>query len=135
MAEYTPSYAPGAPRNAAPSSTDKARLSDAQKKQNHIVSEQKRREAIRRGFDRLAEIVPGMSGQGRSEAVVLQATVEYLKQQLARKEELRQVALRRGMSDHEFEKVYQNAELATQDADEEEETGVPGGLGGSSNRP
>jgi hypothetical protein len=63
------------PTNAA----DRPRLTEAQKKENHIRSEQKRREAIREGFDRLASIVPGMEGQGRSEAVVLDATVKYLR--------------------------------------------------------
>jgi heteromeric Ino2p/Ino4p transcription factor len=66
------------PTNAA----DRPRLTEAQKKSNHIKSEQKRREAIREGFDRLASIVPGMEGQGRSEAVVLDATVRYLREQI-----------------------------------------------------
>jgi len=61
---------------------DRPRLTEAQKKSNHIKSEQKRREAIREGFDRLASIVPGMEGQGRSEAVVLDATVRYLREQI-----------------------------------------------------
>ncbi|EMC98717.1 hypothetical protein BAUCODRAFT_41458, partial [Baudoinia panamericana UAMH 10762] len=67
---------------------NKPRLSDAQKKFNHIESEKKRRLAIREGYDRLASNVPGMEGQGRSEAMVLQAAVVHLKEQLAKKEEL-----------------------------------------------
>ncbi|KAK3330333.1 hypothetical protein B0H66DRAFT_57553 [Apodospora peruviana] len=67
---------------------DKPRLTDEEKKANHIASEQKRRQAIREGFDRLAEIVPGLSGQGRSEAVVLRATVKYLVEQLRRRKAL-----------------------------------------------
>jgi hypothetical protein len=39
---------------------DRPRLTDAEKKQNHILSEQKRRQAIRQGFDRLAAMTPGM---------------------------------------------------------------------------
>ena len=35
---------------------DKPRLTEQEKKNNHIASEQKRRQAIREGFDRLAEI-------------------------------------------------------------------------------
>ncbi|KAF2839347.1 hypothetical protein M501DRAFT_905306, partial [Patellaria atrata CBS 101060] len=69
-------------------SADKPRLTEQEKKNNHIASEQKRRQAIREGFDRLANIVPGMEGQGRSEAVVLQATIEFMKQQLEEREEL-----------------------------------------------
>jgi len=71
-----------------------SRLSDQQKKKNHILSEAKRREAIRAEFDRLATLVPGMEGQGRSEAVVLQATVEFMREQVGRKEELRVEARR-----------------------------------------
>jgi septum formation protein len=46
------------------------------------VTEQKRRQAIREGFDRLTEIVPGLEGQGRSEGLVLKRTVEYMRQQI-----------------------------------------------------
>ncbi|KAK5731673.1 Transcription factor [Elasticomyces elasticus] len=87
--------------------TSAARLSDQQKKLNHIQSETKRREAIRVEFNKLAATVPGMSGQGRSEAVVLQATVEHLREQVAKKEELRKEAKRQGWSDEEFEAGYE----------------------------
>ena len=53
--------------NGSGSNTDRPRLTDAEKKQNHILSEQKRRQAIRMGFDRLAAMTPGMHGLGRSE--------------------------------------------------------------------
>lgn len=52
-------------------SAERPRLSEQEKKNNHIASEQKRRMAIREGFDRLTEIVPGLEGQGRSENIVL----------------------------------------------------------------
>jgi heteromeric Ino2p/Ino4p transcription factor len=64
---------------------DKQRLTDAEKKQNHIISEQKRRQAIRQGFDRLASITPKMTGMGRSEATVLSHATEEMKLQLAMK--------------------------------------------------
>lgn len=51
--------------------SERPRLSEQEKKNNHIASEQKRRMAIREGFDRLTEIVPGLEGQGRSESIVL----------------------------------------------------------------
>lgn len=70
------------PTNAA----DRPRLTEAQKKENHIRSEQKRREAIREGFDRLASIVPGMEGQGRSEAVVLEATIKHMREQIVKRQ-------------------------------------------------
>lgn len=85
---------------------DKPRLSEQEKKNNHIASEQKRRQAIREGFDRLSEIVPGMTGQGRSEAVMLQATVIHMKQQVEKKEELRALAKDLGLSEGDFEQLY-----------------------------
>ena len=81
------------PTNAA----DRPRLTEAQKKENHIRSEQKRREAIREGFDRLASIVPGMEGQGRSEAVVLDATVKYMREQIVERNRIIADAQARGI--------------------------------------
>ncbi|KAI1167101.1 hypothetical protein F5B18DRAFT_523880 [Nemania serpens] len=75
---------------------EKPRLTEEEKKQNHIQSENKRRLAIRAGFDRLCEIVPGMEGQGRSEAVVLQRTVEYIREQLVKRRDLVMAAEARG---------------------------------------
>jgi heteromeric Ino2p/Ino4p transcription factor len=69
-------------------SQDKPRLTDQEKKNNHIASEQKRRAAIREGFDRLTELVPGLEGQGRSESVVLKKTVDFLRSQLDERREL-----------------------------------------------
>lgn len=51
-------------------------------------AEQKRRQAIREGFDRLTELVPGLEGQGRSESVVLKKTVDYMRAQLAERKRL-----------------------------------------------
>lgn len=90
----------------AASFTDKPRLTEQEKKNNHIASEQKRRQAIRDGFDRLADIVPGMSGQGRSEAVMLQATVTHMREQLARKDALKAMADKLGVSAGDFEQMY-----------------------------
>lgn len=47
-------------------------LTDAEKKANHIASEQKRRQNIRLGFDQLIEIVPALNSGNRSEALILQ---------------------------------------------------------------
>ena len=85
---------------------DRPRLSAEQKKKNHIESEKKRREAIRAGFERLSQAVPGLEGQARSEAVVLQRTVEFLREQLQLKAELKKKAMKRGMSEGDFEQVY-----------------------------
>lgn len=67
---------------------DKPRLTDQEKKSNHIASEQKRRAAIREGFDRLTELVPGLEGQGRSESIVLQKTVDFIHTQLQDRQDL-----------------------------------------------
>lgn len=47
-----------------------------------LSAEQKRRQAIREGFDRLTELVPGLEGLGRSEGLVLKRTVEYMREQI-----------------------------------------------------
>jgi len=67
---------------------EKPRLTEQEKKNNHIASEQKRRAAIREGFDRLTELVPGLEGQGRSESVVLKKTVEFMRLKLQERREL-----------------------------------------------
>ncbi|KAI9682912.1 MAG: hypothetical protein M1829_006348 [Trizodia sp. TS-e1964] len=63
-------------------------LTPLEKKTNHILSEQKRRQAIRGGFDRLTELVPGLEGQGRSESVVLRRSVEFMRESLERRRAL-----------------------------------------------
>lgn len=50
--------------------------------------EQKRRQAIREGFDKLTELVPGLEGQGRSEGLVLKRTVDYMREQLSERQAL-----------------------------------------------
>lgn len=45
-------------------------------------TEQKRRQAIREGFDRLTELVPGLEGQGRSEGLVLKRTVDFMREKI-----------------------------------------------------
>lgn len=67
---------------------DKPRLTEQEKKNNHIASEQKRRAAIREGFDRLTELVPGLEGQGRSESIVLKKTVDFMHMKLLERQEL-----------------------------------------------
>ncbi|KAK5171157.1 Transcription factor [Saxophila tyrrhenica] len=105
-------------------SSDRPRLTSEQKKKNHIESEKKRREAIRAGFERLSQIIPGAEGQSRSESVVLQKTVKYLKDQLERKEELKERADRQGVSDGEFEKIYNDVEKAVKAGEYEDADGI-----------
>lgn len=67
---------------------EKPRLTEQEKKSNHIASEQKRRAAIREGFDRLTELVPGLAGQGRSEGMVLRKTVDHIRVKLQERKDL-----------------------------------------------
>lgn len=54
-------------------------LTPAEKKANHIQSEQKRRQVIRDAFDELTMLVPGLGrSQSKSEAIVLRRTVEHI---------------------------------------------------------
>lgn len=99
-AEYNDDRSPSTPTGAdsaraAPSSSsngaqdkEKPRLTEQEKKNNHIASEQKRRAAIREGFDRLTELVPGLEGQGRSESIVLRKTVDFMREQLRERQGL-----------------------------------------------
>ena len=81
-----------------PPQNDRPRLTEEQKKENHIRSEQKRREAIREGFDRLASIVPGIEGQGRSEAIVLNHTISYTHQEVLERRKLIKAAQAKGIN-------------------------------------
>ncbi|KAI4149470.1 MAG: hypothetical protein LQ340_004615 [Diploschistes diacapsis] len=87
------------------SASRKPVLSEEQKKANHIQSEQKRREKIREQYDKLAELTPGMEGQGRSEGRVLEEAVKYA--EVLRKEREKLIAdieMRGGIVDPEFKK-------------------------------
>ena len=84
---------------------DRPRLSEQEKKNNHISSEQKRRAAIREQFDRLTDLVPGLEGQGRSEGLVLTKVVEFARKKLEEKRLLEEeVEARGGTVDKEHKK-------------------------------
>ncbi|KAF1985552.1 hypothetical protein K402DRAFT_300748, partial [Aulographum hederae CBS 113979] len=87
----------------APGSAEKPRLTDMEKKSNHIQSEQKRRSAIRDGFDALAEATPGMKGQGRSEAIVLEHSIKYVDSLLERHLKLVALARQHGLDTSAFQ--------------------------------
>ncbi|KAF1954551.1 hypothetical protein CC80DRAFT_550158 [Byssothecium circinans] len=95
-----------------PAQPDRPRLTEAQKKENHIRSEQKRREAIREGFDRLASIVPGMHGQGRSEAIVLEATLDLMRKKVLEQHEMVQRGKAKGLDMSQFELDPQTVQAA-----------------------
>ncbi|KAI8975725.1 hypothetical protein BDF20DRAFT_880346 [Mycotypha africana] len=65
-------------------------LTEEQKKANHIASEQKRRANIRVGFDQLVEVVPTLDNGHRSESVILQKSVNYIRDLLEDKNKLKE---------------------------------------------
>ncbi|KAK4178843.1 hypothetical protein QBC36DRAFT_93237 [Triangularia setosa] len=67
---------------------DKPRLTKEQKKSNHIQSEQKRRHAIREAYDNLCTQVPGLEGQARSEGVVLNGIVDYVRKLMLERQKM-----------------------------------------------
>ncbi|KAI9207765.1 uncharacterized protein BJ171DRAFT_254912 [Polychytrium aggregatum] len=54
-------------------------LTEQEKKFNHIMSEQRRRNLIREGFETLNQIVPGLK-EGSSKSTILNRTVEFTKE-------------------------------------------------------
>ncbi|KAF2177643.1 hypothetical protein K469DRAFT_719563 [Zopfia rhizophila CBS 207.26] len=106
------SPSPPTTANASANANDRPRLTEAQKKENHIRSEQKRREAIREGFDRLASIVPGMEGQGRSEAVVLEATIKFMREKIMERQRIIEDANAKGIDTTGWELPKETVEAA-----------------------
>ena len=67
-------------KSGSSSATKPARenLTEDQKRENHIKSEQKRRTLIKEGFDDLNELVPDLRGGGHSKSVVLVMAADWL---------------------------------------------------------
>lgn len=65
-------------------------LTEDQKRENHIKSEQKRRTLIREGFEDLGELVPGLRGGGFSKSAILIMTADWLEELMQGNEALRQ---------------------------------------------
>ncbi|KAH8552889.1 hypothetical protein BGW37DRAFT_414486, partial [Umbelopsis sp. PMI_123] len=83
------SQTPAKPRTGRSKKPPHELLTEAEKKANHIASEQKRRQNIRVGFDQLVEIVPTLSQSHRSEAIILQKSVDHIHRLVATKNELK----------------------------------------------
>ncbi|KAJ3278510.1 hypothetical protein HK104_002281, partial [Borealophlyctis nickersoniae] len=73
--------ASSAPNEQPPRRAGKELLTEEEKRANHIMSEQKRRNMIRSGFKSLSELVPGLKGgnAGSSKSVILSKTVDFIK--------------------------------------------------------
>ncbi|KAF4450988.1 bhlh family transcription factor [Fusarium austroafricanum] len=80
----------GKRRKSAATNSKVARenLSEEQKRENHIKSEQKRRTLIKEGFDDLCELVPGLRGGGFSKSTMLAMAAEWLEDLLKGNEAL-----------------------------------------------
>jgi hypothetical protein len=80
-ANTTQSPPPSKRRKSAADSAAKAsreNLTEDQKRENHIKSEQKRRTLIKEGFDDLGELVPDLRGGGHSKSAVLIMAADWL---------------------------------------------------------
>ena len=84
------SETPPPPGSNKKSKSTRTPLSEVQKSTNHKDAENKRRNAIREQFTELSNLVPGTEGQQRSEHLMLQATVDFLKEQTMKARELEQ---------------------------------------------
>lgn len=74
-------------------------LTEEQKRTNHILSEQKRRNLIRQGFDDLCSLVPGLRGGGFSKSAMLIQAADWLEDLLRGNELLQsQLADMRGIN-------------------------------------
>ncbi|PBP21946.1 bHLH family transcription factor [Diplocarpon rosae] len=74
---------------AAAAAKARENLTEDQKRENHIKSEQKRRTLIREGFEDLGELVPGLRGGGFSKSAVLTMAADWLEDLLKGNEALK----------------------------------------------
>ncbi|OIW25854.1 hypothetical protein CONLIGDRAFT_684392 [Coniochaeta ligniaria NRRL 30616] len=65
-------------------------LSEEQKRENHIKSEQKRRTLIKQGFIDMEALVPGLKGGGFSKATMLTMATEWLENMMRGNEQLKE---------------------------------------------
>lgn len=105
----------GSQEGASPSSDQsqadtKPRLTDAQKKKNHVKSENKRRENIREQYELLARLVPGMAGNAKSEHLLLGGAVDWaLELMKERKRMVEEIEARGGVVDDDLKKHQYDA--------------------------
>ena len=78
------------------SKSSRTPLSETQKSTNHKDAENKRRNAIREQFTKLSELVPGAEGHERSEYLMLQMTIAFVKEQALDARRLEQQILSHG---------------------------------------
>lgn len=77
------SDASGKRRKSAAAKPPRENLTEEQKRENHIRSEQKRRTLIKEGFDDLCELVPGLKNSGNiSKSTMLTMAADWLEELL-----------------------------------------------------
>ena len=74
----------------------RANLTDDQKRNNHIASEQKRRNVIKDGYQMLDTLVPGLAVGGYSKSIALGVTADWVQTLVAQNQRLREVFLSHG---------------------------------------
>ncbi|KAF7873868.1 hypothetical protein EAF04_002540 [Stromatinia cepivora] len=74
---------------SATAKTTRENLTEDQKRENHIKSEQKRRTLIREGFEDLGELVPGLRSGGFSKSAILVMTADWLEELMQGNKDLR----------------------------------------------
>jgi hypothetical protein len=67
-----------APATSSSQKTHRENLTEEQKRSNHILSEQKRRDLIKQGYKDLNEVVPAVRGGGLSKSQVLVEAASFL---------------------------------------------------------
>ncbi|KAL1972645.1 hypothetical protein VTN31DRAFT_7059 [Thermomyces dupontii] len=77
-------------RGRNPDKPPRENLTEEQKRANHILSEQKRRNLIKQGFENLCSLVPELRNGGFSKSAILVQAAEWLEGILKGNEELRQ---------------------------------------------
>ena len=78
QAEVSPRYTPSMSPKAG-EKVQRPRLTESQKKHNHNISETRRREHIKRSYDRIAVLVPGCEEKARTEHFVLDGAEDYIR--------------------------------------------------------
>lgn len=83
------------------------RLTDEERRANHIASEQRRRNAIRTGFKEMTELIPTLKNIHHSKSTILFKAAEYIRQLEKRNRHLRErltsLQLRIQRRDHHME--------------------------------
>ncbi|KAH7075688.1 hypothetical protein BKA63DRAFT_413832, partial [Paraphoma chrysanthemicola] len=79
-------------RSSAAQKAQRENLTEEQKRSNHILSEQKRRNLIKRGFDELHDLVPEIRNGGLSKSSVLTEAANFLEKLIEENIAFRQLA-------------------------------------------